>query len=95
MIKTIFQECVDIITELVGHEYLYFDTSIEVRVTPHSFPFNAWAVCVSPPPADELFVMDSSEQWHQVELDDDNASLVIGSLFQRLKLMRVNYAKAS
>jgi hypothetical protein len=91
--NTIFQECVDIIKELTGHEYLYFDSAVEVKITPHSFPFNAWAVCVSP--KDELFVMDSNEQWHQVELTDDNAALVIGSLYQRLKLMRINYAKAS
>lgn len=85
--KTIYQECIDIVKELVGHEYLYFNTAVEVKITP------AWAVCVSP--NDELFIMDNNEQWHQVELDDDNASLVIGSLYQRLKLMRVNYAKAS
>lgn len=91
--KTIFQECVDTVKTLAAHEFLYFETAIEVRVTPHSFPFNAWAACVSP--KDELFLMDSNEQWHQVELDDDNASLIIGSLYQRLKLMRVNYAKAS
>lgn len=91
--KTIFQECVEIVKAIAGHEFLYFETAIEVRVTPHSFPFNAWAACVSP--KDELFLMDSDEQWHQVELGDDNAALVIGSLYQRLKLMRVNYAKAS
>jgi hypothetical protein len=39
--------------------------------------------------------MDSDEQWHQVELSDYNAALVIGSLYQRLKMMRVRYAKAS
>ena len=93
MTKTIFQECVDIVKELVGHEFLYFETAVEVKVTPHSFPFNAWAVCVSP--KDELYVMDSDEQRHEVELEDDNGALVIGSLYQRLKLMRVRYAKAS
>ncbi|HTM92221.1 MAG TPA: hypothetical protein VL095_07380 [Flavisolibacter sp.] len=93
MIKTIFQECVDIVKYLTGHEFLYFDTAVEVKITPHSFPFNAWAVCVSP--KDELFVMDSDEQWHQIELQDDNAALVIGSLYQRLKLMSIKYAKAS
>ena len=93
MTKTIYNECADIVKELAGHEFLYFDTAIEVKVTPHSFPFSAWAVCVSP--KDELFVMDNNEQWHQVELNDDNATLVIGSLYQRLKLMRVGYAKAS
>jgi hypothetical protein len=39
--------------------------------------------------------MDSDEQWHLVELTDFNAALVVGSLYQRLKLMRINYAKAS
>ncbi len=91
--KTIFQECVDIVKDLVAHEFLYFDTAIEVKITPHSYPFNAWAVCVSP--KDELFLMDSNEQWHQVELTDGNAVFVIGSLYQRLKLMRNHYAKAS
>ena len=93
MTKTILNECIEIVKELVGHEFLYFDTAIEVKVTPHSFPFNAWAVCVSP--KNDLYVMDSNEQWHQVELTDDNVGLVIGSLYQRLKLMRISYAKAS
>lgn len=95
MTKTIYRECTEIVTELVGHEFLYFDTAVEIRISTHSFPFNAWAVCVSPPPADELFVMDSDEQWHKVKLTDDNAAFVIGSLYHRLKLMRVSYAKAS
>ena len=93
MIKTIFQECIDIVRNLVGNEYLYFDSAVEVKVSPHSFPFAAWAVCVSP--KNELYVMDSNEQWHQVELNDEQASLVIGSLYQRLRLMRIQYAKAS
>ncbi|HEU4904235.1 MAG TPA: hypothetical protein VFT06_15625 [Flavisolibacter sp.] len=93
MTKTIYQECVDIVSGLVGHDYLYFDSAVEVKITPHTHPFNAWAVCVSP--KDELYVMDSDEQWHLVELSDFNAALVIGSLYQRLKLMRINYAKAS
>ena len=93
MTKTIYQECIDIVKDLVGNEYLYFDSAVEVKVTPHSFPFAAWAVCVCP--KNELYVMDCNEQWHQVELDDDNALLVIGSLYQRLRLMRRQYAKAS
>ena len=91
--KTILQECIEIVKDLVGHEYLYFDNAVEVKATPHTHPFNAWAVCVSP--SEDLYVMDGDEQWHQVELTDDNAALVIGSLYQRLKLMRINYAKAS
>ncbi|HEY0433345.1 MAG TPA: hypothetical protein VGC95_05705 [Chitinophagaceae bacterium] len=91
--KSMFQECVDIVKGLVGHEFLYFNTAVEVRTSPHSFPFNAWAVSVSP--KDELYIMDGDEQWHKLELQDSNAALVIGSLYQRLKLMRINYAKAS
>jgi hypothetical protein len=93
MTKSIFKECIDIVKELVGNDYLYFDSAVEVKITPHSYPFNAWAVCVSPD--NKLFVMDSDEQWFQIELDDRNAALVIGSLYQRLKLLRINYAKAS
>jgi hypothetical protein len=93
MTKTMLQECMEIVKDLVGHDYLYFDGAVEVKVSPHTFPFAAWAVCVSP--ANELYVMDSDEQWHKVELSDINASLVISSLYQRLKLMRINYAKAS
>ena len=93
MTKSILNECVEIIKDLVGNDYLYFNNAVEVKTTPHSFPFNAWAVCVSP--SNELYVMDSDEQWHKTELNDSNAALVIGSLYQRLKLMRVSYAKAS
>lgn len=93
MTQTIYQECVDIVKDLVGHDYLYFESAVEVKITPHTPPFSAWATCVSP--SDELYVMDSDEQWHAVALSDMNAGLVVGSLYQRLKLMRVNYAKAS
>lgn len=90
---TIYQECTEMIKDLAGHDYLYFDTAVDVKTSPHTFPFSAWAVSVSP--KDELFVMDSDEQWHPVKLEDVNASLVLGSLYQRLKLMRIQYAKAS
>lgn len=93
MTPTIYKECAAIVKELVGHDYLYFDTAVEIKVTPHSHPFAAWAVSVSP--NDAIYVMDSDEQWHQLELEDNNASLVIGSLYQRLRLMRVQYKKAS
>ena len=93
MTPTIYKECAAIIKELVGHEYLYFDTAVEIKTTPHSHPFAAWAVSVSP--KDDIYVMDSDEQWHQLELEDDNAALVIGSLYQRLRMMSVQYRKAS
>lgn len=93
MIKSIFSDCVEIVKDLVGYDYLYFDTAVEVKTSPHTHPFSAWAVCISP--KDELYVMDADEQWHQVELSDVAGGLVISSLYQRLKLMRIQYAKAS
>jgi hypothetical protein len=82
------------IKELAGNEYLYFDQAVEVKMSPHSFPFHAWAVCVSP--SDELYMMDAEEQWHQLTAADDRAALVVGSLYQRLKLMQLHhYRKAS
>ena len=93
MTPTIYKECAAIVRDLVGNEFLYFDTAVEIKVTPHSHPFAAWAVSVSP--KDEIYVMDSDEEWHKLELEDDNAALVIGSLYQRLRLMSVQYKKAS
>lgn len=93
MTKTIYQECAEIVKDLVGHEYLYFETAVEIKLTPHTAPLSVWAVCTSP--ADELFVMDGSEEWFPLAVSDVNAALVIGSLYQRLQLMRFNYAKAS
>jgi hypothetical protein len=89
----ILKDCVEIIRDLVGHEYLYFDTAVEIKITPHTHPFLAWAVAVSQ--KDAIFIMDNNEQWHQLEMQQENASLVLGSLYQRLKMMRINYAKAS
>jgi hypothetical protein len=91
--KAIFQECIEIIKDLSGNESLYFDTAVEVKTTPHNPPFTAWAVSVSP--RNGLFVMDSDEQWHQLESTDINAGLVAGSLYQRLRMMNTRYAKAS
>lgn len=93
MTKEMFADCISIIKDLVGHEYLYFDTAVEVKTTPHSYPFAAWAASVSPD--DKLYLMDANENWHPLELKDAGANLVIGSLYQRLRLMRVQYAKAS
>lgn len=91
--KPIYQECAEIVKELVGNEYLYFDAAVEIKLTPHSFPFRAWGVCVSP--NDVLYIMDAEQEWHELTVDDLNAALVIGSLYQRLQMMRTKYAKAS
>ena len=91
--KNILQEIKEIITGLAGHDPLYFSDAVEIKVSPHTYPFMAWAVCASP--ANDLYIMDGNEQWSELEITDQNAALVIGSLYQRLKLMRVRYAEAS
>lgn len=88
-----YQDCITVISDLVGHDYLYFDNAVSVKLTPHAAPFNAWAVSVSP--GNDLYIMDGEEQWHKLDLSDDNAPYVIGTLYQRLILMRISYAKAS
>ena len=93
MTKTIFNDCIEIVKDLAGHEYLYFDDAVQVKLSPHTHPFSAWGVCVSP--ADELYLMDSNEEWHQIQLTDLNAPLMISTLYQRLSFMRRQYAKAS
>ncbi|MEI6947217.1 hypothetical protein V9K67_08475 [Paraflavisolibacter sp. H34] len=93
MTQDIFQECIETIRELAGNEYLYFDTAIEIKTTPHSFPFRAWGVCTSPD--GRLYIMDSNQEWHEADPAIGNTPLVIGSLYQRLQLMRRRYAKAS
>ena len=93
MINTILQECIEIVKDKVGQDYLYFDSAVEVKITPHTPSFAAWAVCVSP--KDELYVMDADEAWHKVALEETLAPMVIVSLYHRLRLMRIQYAKAS
>lgn len=91
--NNIVQECVDIVKDLAGHEYLYFDTALEIKTSPHSFPFQAWGVCASP--KNDLYVMDNDQEWHKIEPGIGNAPMVVGSLYQRLQLMRRKYARAS
>ncbi|RYY95585.1 MAG: hypothetical protein EOO11_15515 [Chitinophagaceae bacterium] len=90
MTTNILQECIGIVKGLAGHEYLYFESAVEVKTTPHTPPVAAWAVCVSPD--DVLYVMDADEGWHPVALENMHAALVIGSLYQRLRMMRLRKA---
>jgi len=93
MTQIIFDNCIEIIKGLVANEYLYFDSKVEIKTSPHTPPFAAWAACVSP--ADKLFVMDADEEWHELTSSDNKAALIVSSLYQRLRLMRIQYAKAS
>ncbi|HEV7620106.1 MAG TPA: hypothetical protein VGO09_00155 [Flavisolibacter sp.] len=93
MTKSLLAECIDIIKDMVGHEYLYFNDGIEIKPGPHIHVFTIWGVACSP--RNELFIMDNNEEWHRIDLNDLHAQLIIGSIYQRIKLLRINYAKAS
>lgn len=93
MTTNMYDECIDMVRSLAGGSNLYFEAPLEVRLSPHSFPFSAWAVCIGP--QDRLALMDGSEEWHEIEKGNNSDLAMLASLYQRLKLMRINYAKAS
>lgn len=76
------ESIIQIVKELRGTEPLYFDTPLLVKATPHSVPCTLWGACVSP--QNELWLMDSYQEWHKLESTDRNYSLVVASLHQRL-----------
>ena len=91
--KEQLQHCKDMVKDWVGNEYLYFDTALQVKHSPHHFPFTIWGLCVSP--TDTLYVMDSDQQWYALDAATGADDMVIGSIYQRLKWMGSKYAKAS
>lgn len=82
-------EILNILKDLVGKDYLYLDTAIRVKTTPHTPDFNIWAICAS---GNKLFIMDNNEAWTPVEPED---SLIIPSIYQRVKLIEQQYKIAS
>lgn len=79
------QMIIDMLKEMVGNEYLYFDDALTVKKTPHTDPVRIWAVSISP--KDEIFLMDANQEWHQLEESDLDYHLVIASLWARIKIL--------
>lgn len=81
------QEIVTMIKGLVGFQYLYFDTPLLIKLTPHTWPVQIWAATVSP--SGEIYLMDDlmngDEQWFQLEESDRNYDIVLATLYQRIK----------
>jgi hypothetical protein len=80
-------QIISTVKRIAGTDYLYFDNALSLPVQKFCTPFNVWAVCVSP--KDELFIMDSDEQWHKVESWNLTA---IPALYTRIKLISNNYS---
>lgn len=86
----LLQDIADKVKELAGNEYLYFDDALEVKLTPHTHAVNLWGVCVSP--SSKVYVMDSSEQWHEVKAHEKT---IVSSLYQRVSSISLNYKKTA
>ena len=102
-------EIAQMVKDLVSHEYLYFSEPLKVKLTPHSPEINLWGICVSP--ANDVFVCElkavgaklqdgrwherPEEEWHQIEACDQNANIIIPSIYQRIKLIKQQYEAKS
>lgn len=76
------QQIIESVKNLVGNEFLYFDTSLLIKFTPHTWPIQIWAVCVSP--QGDIYLMDGFEEWHKLEETDTNYDRVLSTLYQRI-----------
>lgn len=74
------QDIITTVRNLVGSEYLYPQDAVTIKINPHTYPVNIWALCVSPD--NQLFVMDADENWFEVTPKD---ALVVPSIYQRVK----------
>lgn len=62
-----------------------FTDAIRVKASPHVLLFSCYGACVGP---DGVYLMDSDGVWHgPVKENQINAGLIIGSLYQRMRLM--------
>lgn len=86
------QQIIEIVKGLVGTEFLYFDTSLVMKSSPHTYPVHIWAVCVSP--NDEIYLMDGFEQWEKLEETDRNYDQVLSTLFQRVSRIEKQFKTA-
>lgn len=83
-----YQNCIDILKQIVGNEYLYLSEPIKIIDTDLFF-IEVWALCASP--AGDLYVMNGAEQWHQVEPTD---LMAIEPVHKRLTAIAKKYVGA-
>ena len=71
------------VKELVGeNNNLYFATSLLVKVSPHTWPVQIWAISVK---ENRIALMDGLQIWHELEETDKNYSMVLATLYQRIQ----------
>ena len=69
------------VKQMAGNTFLFFEDAISVKKTPHSIPVKMWAVCVKD---ERIALMDSNQEWFELEEGDINYHLVVASLYQRI-----------
>lgn len=66
---------------------LMFGDAIRVKSSPHNIVFTCYGACIGP---DGVYLMDGEENWHgPLDNKQANGSLVIGSIWQRLKALEL------
>lgn len=83
------KQIIDLVKKMAGHNYLYLDSVLQVKKSPHSPSASIWAIAISPD--DNIWLMDANEQWFELEDSDINYSLVLSTLFQRVQTIYKNY----
>jgi hypothetical protein len=76
-----YQNVCVLITNMVGNEYLYLDKALYINMH-----LNIWGMCVSP--TCDLYVMNSDQEWHQVEPND---TVILEPLHARLLMVKHHY----
>lgn len=87
-----FDELKQIVLEFPESK-IRFDSAVEVKGSPHQHLFTCWGII-----ADELngvWLLDSTSTWHELRPSQSNAHLVISSLLQRVKLIKVEMEKGA
>ena len=84
------QEITRLIKDLVGENgNLYFDTALLIKLTPHTWPVQMWAVSVKD---DRIALMDYYQNWSELEEGDNNYDQVLQTLYQRIKTIEKKVA---
>jgi hypothetical protein len=77
------QELINQVKDLVGEDgNLYFASSLLVKITPHTWPVQIWAVSVK---ENRIALMDGLQNWFELEETDKNYSVVLATLYQRIQ----------
>lgn len=84
------QEITRLVKDLVGENgNLYFDTALLIKLTPHTWPVQMWAVSVKD---DRIALMDYYQNWSELEEGDNNYDQVLQTIYQRIKTIEKKVA---